>query len=146
MIVAVNKMDDSSVKYSQKDSMRSSLSSPSTSRRSDTTQTRSHSSPSPVGKETTCLSPPTTCHGTRDPPSSMPSTPSTHPRDHPRSHSDSHSRMSTRLVVLEQSQSEELRLESSRPVWLLPSDHSESPLKSSPSRCITSRSRRLSQE
>merc|ERR1712170_248354 len=72
--------------------------------------------------------------------------PSTHQRDHPRSHSDSHSRMSTRLEVLEQSQSEELRLVSSRPVWLLSSDHSESPLKSSLLRCITKSSMRPSQE
>merc|ERR1719198_2030934 len=126
--------------------MRSSLSSPSTSRRSDTTQTRSHSSQSQDGREITYLRPPITCHGTRDHASLMPSMPSTHQRDHQRSHSDFHSRMSTRLEVLEQYQSEELRLESSRPVWLSPSDHSESPLKSSPSRCITKSSRRLSQE
>merc|ERR1712156_3057 len=87
----------------------------------------------------------TTCHGTRDQLSSRPSTLSPHPRDHPTSLSDSHSRMSTKLVVSVPSQSAVLRLVSSRRVSLSTSPQCPSLLKSSPSRCITKKSTRLSQ-
>merc|ERR1712227_868161 len=90
---------------------------------------------------------PLTCHGTRDgarkskkenslaKPCSKPSTPSSHQPVHPTNHFDSHSRMSTKLVVSEQSQSVVSKLVSSNQVWSSPSLQSTSPLKSSPLRC-----------
>merc|ERR1711872_1125358 len=60
--------------------------------------------------------------------------------------SDCPSRMFTKLEVLEQFQSEELRLVSSSPVWLSPSPPTCLPLRSSLWRCTTSLSQRLSPE
>merc|ERR1712176_444401 len=79
----------------------------------------------------------TTCHGTRDQPSLRLLTLLTHQRDHQTSHSDSHSRMFTRSVVLVPSQSDVSRPVSSRLVWSAASPHQDTPLKSSPLRCIT---------
>merc|ERR1712178_339207 len=70
-------------------------------------------------------------------PCSKPSTPSSHQPVHPTNHFDSHSRMSTKLVVSEQSQSVVSKLVSSNQVWASPSLQSTSPLKSRPLRCTT---------
>merc|ERR1711974_61965 len=60
-----------------------------------------------------------------------------HQPDPPESPSDSHSRTSTRLVVLEQYPSAELKPVSSRLVWSSPLPQLPSRLKSNLSRCTT---------
>merc|ERR1719348_2866855 len=71
---------------------------------------------------------------------------SSHQPDQLTSLSDCPFRMFTKLEVLEQFQSEELRLVSSSPVWLSPSPPTCLPLRSSLWRCTTSLSQRLSPE
>merc|ERR1712131_271048 len=78
-------------------------------------------------------------------PCSKPLTPSSHQPVHPTNHFDSHSRMSTKSVVLEQSQLVVSKPVLSNQVWLLPSLQSTSPLKSSPLRCITNLSQKPDQ-
>jgi translation elongation factor EF-G len=85
-------------------------------------------------------------HGTEESVSSRPLMPLSHQRDPLTNHSDSHSKMYTRSVVLELSQSEELKLESLFQDVFAPSLQSCSPLKLNQLKCITSPSLRPSQE
>merc|ERR1719357_412710 len=70
---------------------------------------------------------------------------SSHQPVHQTNHFVSHSRMSTKLVVLEQSQSVVSKLVLSNQVWLSPLLQSTSPLKLSPLRCITNLSQKPDQ-
>merc|ERR1712096_210778 len=72
-------------------------------------------------------------------------TPSSHQPVQMTNHSDFHSKMSTKLVVSEQSQSVVSKLVSSSQVWLSPLPLSWSPLKLSLLRCITNLSQKLDQ-
>merc|ERR1712096_366000 len=69
-------------------------------------------------------------------------TPSSHQPVHPTNHFVSHFKTSTKLVVLEQSQSAESKLVSPNQVWSSPSPRSWSPLKSNQSRCTTNLSQK----
>merc|ERR1712088_172949 len=111
-------------------SQKSLLKSPTTSRRLVTIQRLLLLSQSLDGMEIPCL---------------KPLIQSFHQPVHPTNHFVSHFKTSTKSVVLEQSQSVVSKLVSSNQVWLLPSLQSWSPLKSSPSRCITNLSQKLDQ-
>ena len=119
---------------------------PNTWRKLDTTLLKSHSSQFLDGLEITCSRDHQTSHGTRDLPFLKLWIQLIPQRDPLINHSDYHYRMSTRSVVSELSQSEELKPVSLSPAWLLFSLPLDYRVKLNPSKCITKLSLKLNQE
>jgi len=116
-------------------------------RRSDITQRTSHSSQFPDGLVITCWKNVTNSHhGTRVRLCLILWMILLHQRDQQTNHWDFHCRTSTRLVVLELSQSEELKLVSWSQEWTSLSPLSQSALNVNLSKCITKRWLKLFQE
>lgn len=115
-------------------------------RRLDTTQTTFPSSQFQDGLEITCWKNHQTCHGTRVQHSLKHWMQYNHQRDQLKNHSDYHYKTYTRLEVLVQCQSEELKPVSWNQVWSSNLLHQASQLKLSQLKCIMKPFQRLSQE
>ena len=106
---------------------------------------KSHSFQFQDGTETTCWKDHPAPHGTKVQSSLKPLTTSSHQKDQLKNHSDFHYKTSTKSVVSEPSQSEELKLVSLNQVCQSVSPQLMSRLKSNQLKCITLQSLKLFQ-